>query len=93
MKHEIGKSFIKYSKENGEIVVDELFVSPDQKGGKLGYALLDIARDFAELQKMNLALYAEVQSGYMDNDVLVEYYRKYGFESHPNSDQLMIYNT
>jgi len=93
MKNEFGKSFIRYSVEYGEIVVDELFVAPSQRGEKLGHTLLDIARDFAISQKMKLALYAEVQSGDMDIDVLVEYYLEYGFVSDPNSKQLMTYYT
>jgi predicted GNAT family N-acyltransferase len=90
MKSEIGKSYIEFSEENEEIVVDKVFVHESQRGEYLGHKLLDIALNHAKSVNMNLSLYAEPDED-MEIEKLVEYYQDYGFESDGDCDQLMTY--
>lgn len=90
MKNEIKKSYIEYSIENEEVVVDKLYVAPDQRGQYLGHKLLTVALDYAKEIGLNLALYAEPDED-MEADKLVEYYENFGFESDSDCDQLMTY--
>jgi len=91
MRHKINKSYIMFSKENNEIVIDKLFVDPNERGQHLGYKLLDVAKKYADKKGLNLALYAESDDPVFSNYDLVEYYRNYGFESNGDCDQLMTY--
>jgi len=91
-KKYIKESYIQFSEESGEIVVDKLFVDALQRGLKLGYELLKIALDHARTLNLNLSLYAESdEPDIISNDKLVEYYSDFGFESDSDCDQLMTY--
>ena len=92
MTHNINKSWIQYSEECGEIVIDKLFVDPSERGQRKGFKLLDIVVKYAKDQKMNVGLYAESdEPDSLSNENLVNYYRDYGFESDGDCDQLMTY--
>jgi len=91
MKKQIQNSFVKYSIEEGEVVIDYLFVDKRQRGNNLGYKLLDFVKSFAKRKEMNMALFAESDDDNFSNDELVEYYEDYGFESDADADQLMTY--
>ena len=91
MKEILGKSWVQFSEECGEIVVDKVFVDPSERGRLRGYKLLDIVLEYARSQNMNIGLYAESDEETFSNEDLVEYYRNYGFESDGDCDQLMTY--
>ncbi len=93
-KQYIGESFIQFSEECDEIVIDKLYVAKNQRGLKLGYELIKKALDFAESLNLNLSLYAESdEPNTISNEKLVEYYSDFGFESDSDCDQLMTYYT
>lgn len=90
--HEINNSYIQFSEECGEIIVDKVFVDPSQRGHKIGHKLLEVALDYAREQGMNLALCAEPDED-MPKDVLIEYYEEFGFEQDADCAELMTYYT
>jgi len=91
-KATIDNSYIILSIENDELIVDNLFVSADERGNKLGYKLLDMAVTKAKELGLTLSLYASPdEDDALDTEGLVAYYRDYGFESDPDCDQLMTY--
>ena len=93
MKHCIGKSFIKYNEDMGELVINKLYVHPSQRGQRLGYRLLDVAVDYAGSKNIaNVGLFAESDEDSLSNEKLIEYYKGYGFESDGDCDELMNYS-
>lgn len=91
-KATIGNSYIQFSIEADELIVDILFVSINERGNKLGYKLLDCAVTEANELGLTLSLCAYPQEdGALNTNDLIAYYRDYGFESHSDCDQLMTY--
>ncbi len=92
MKSILLNSFIQFSEEGGELVVDKMEVSLGDRGQLLGHKLLDIALVCARKMELNLSLYAESDNpDSFSNEELVDYYRDYGFVSDGDCDQLMTY--
>ena len=88
-----GKSYIKYSIERDKVVIDDLYVDPNKRGGKEGYKLLDMVKQLAINLGKNLSLYAEPvndrASNSLNSKALINYYEKYGFTADPRIPQLM----
>lgn len=91
MTHKLGKSYITTHREDGELIIDMLFVHADERGRKMGYKLLGLAVTESEEKKLTLTLCAEPDEAGLPTEKLVEYYRNFGFVSHPDCDELMTY--
>lgn len=94
MKNNIGQSYISYSQDDmddTQLCIDMVYVAPEDRGRHLGYALLDLAKEYAIANGYSsLGLYAYSQEeGGIDDDALIEYYEGYGFCSDTDDRALM----
>lgn len=90
------KSYIKYSEDvmnPSELTIDDIFVSPEERGQGKGRALVAEAIQFAKDNGYKtVGLYAEPQTDDgLDGDALIEFYRSCGFESDGDATELMTY--
>lgn len=91
-----GETGIKWSisdMDDDELVIDDIYVKPEDRKKGLGKKLVKSAIEYArEKGFKTVGLYAEPQTNDgMDTGELVEWYRSLGFESDPDVDELMTY--
>jgi len=96
MEKKIDKNYVRYSTsdcDNAELVIDDVYVCPEDRGRGLGKELINFVLDYArEKEYESVGLYAEPQSDDgLDGDALIEFYRSLGFESDSDCNQLMSY--
>jgi ribosomal protein S18 acetylase RimI-like enzyme len=91
-----GETGIKWSisdMDDDELVIDDIYVKPEDRKKGLGKKLVESALEYAKEKGFKtVGLYAEPQTNDgMDTGELVEWYRSLGFESDPDADELMTY--
>ena len=93
MKYTIGESYIDFSEEEeGRLCIDMLYVSPKERGNRLGYRLLDRVKEYARrngYESIGLYAYPQEENG-MGDDALIEYYEGYGFSSISGDDNALM---
>lgn len=92
MLKEDGKSFIVYNIDfNNDVVIEDLYVDPSDRGKHKGYKLIDMAVEYAEEHSIDIvSLCACPQDDSITDEALINYYRNYGFSS-TGCDELMEY--
>ena len=73
---------------DGEMVISRLYVKPDRRGHKAGYALLDWVKNWAQTygyNALNLEVWPFEALGHLEEismtKALIKYYSAYGFKS------------
>lgn len=79
--------------DDNELVIDNVFVSPNDRNKGLGKKLVNAAINYGKEKGFKtIGIYAEPQTDdAMDLGELIQWYRNIGFESDPDADELMSY--
>ena len=93
MKITKGENYITCSSDGNELVIDMVYVAPEDRGQGIGAELVELAIDYArDNEYETVGLYAEPQSDDgLATDALIAFYESCGFEQDGDCAQLMEY--